>query len=434
MLCGYLAGNEGNRVDYGLTHASDVWNGPDSSMGIDLESLYFGGAEDLSAACEIYNRLGSSVYSFGIFTKAYETYILNGYGTEESPYRIYPVSAVMGCPAPLTMDTWQLGLSTDAQSVRSIAMWLSHQGPVIFDSGGLQPVPGLECYFDRRDARCINYAAIENSRGWFDPETGDYNLQIPTGSSTTPNVWVALNLKLRKWYPVVPSVQIVFASGAHAVVVGESVHQATSGATGTVLGIALTTGSWETNNQAGTILLGSVTGIWSNGNNMEDAGHNVVASCTTCTTDPYLGAAFRVVDATGKAYIYGARDNGYLMRLHNGVPWDGAASVQSVSPADLIVSDDPWDQIRLLRLKLFGISTTEDADCAITHYADGASSGTALTAAALNGANRHFRATQGLNVLAWSHQFKFSAAIATEAKGMRLLGWALEYRTERADY
>lgn len=358
MLCGYLAGNEGNRVDYGLTHAADVWNGPDSSMGVETEPLYFGGAEELTAACEIYNRLGSSVYSFGIFTKAYETYILNGYGTDEAPYRIYPVSAVMGCPAPLTMDTWQLGLSTDAQSVRSIAMWLSHQGPVIFDSGGLQPIPGIECYFDRRDSRCINYAKIENARGWFDPETGDYNLQIPTGDSSTNNVWLALNLRLRKWYPIVPS----------------------------------------------------------------------------AAASPYLGAAFRVVDATGKAYIYGARDNGYLMRLHNGVPWDGTAAVQSVSPADLLVSDDPWDQIRLSRLKIFGVSATEDTDCAITHYADGATSGTTLTAAALNGANRHFRETQALNLLAWSHRLLFSASISTEAKGMRLLGWALEYRVERPDY
>ena len=361
MLCGYLAGNEANRVDYAMQDTADVWNGPDSSRGIESMPLYFGGNEALTAACEVYNRLGSSIYSFAIFTKDYETYILNGY--DATTFRIFPISKVYGCPAPLTMDTYQIGISKDAQSVRSIAMWLSHSGPVMFDSGGLTPVPGLECFFDRRDSRCINSAYIDKSRGWFDPDTGDYNLTFPSGSSQThPNIWVAFSLKYQKWYHIVPS--LVYAPYYHTV-----------------------------------------------------------------------RAAFRVADTNGRQYVYGTRDNGFMLRLHDPAvaTWDGTASVQSVTLGDMICSGNLWDRIRLLYLKLFGVSTTEDLDAAITHHADGASATTTLSVAALNASGRYFKSTQALNLVAWSHQLTISTTVSTEKRGMRLLGWGLEYLVERED-
>lgn len=230
----------------------------------------------------------------------------------------------------------------------------------MFDSGGLVPVPGLECYFDRRDSRCINSAAIENSRGWFDPDTGDYNLQFPSGiGQTTNNVWVALNWKQQKWYPVVPS----------------------------------------------------------------------------ATSNPYLGSAIHVSDTNGRQYMYGARDNGYMMRIHDPdvATWDGISSVQSITLGDLLCSGNIWDLIRLRFLKLFGISTTEDLDASVVHYADGGAAGTELTEVALNATERYFKDTQAPDLLAWSHQIKITATISTEKRGMRLLGWGMEYLIERED-
>jgi hypothetical protein len=360
MLCGDKAGGNGGLVDYGLSGATDVFNGPDASLGVENESLQFGGTDDLTAAIEVYNRLGSSIYSFGIFCKHYETYILNGY--DPSTFRPYPISTSKGCPAPLTMDTWQIGISADGQAVRSIAAWISHAGPVIFDSGGLQDIPGLECYFDKGDPRCVNYAAIGNSRGWFDPDTGDYNVQIPSGAGQVENnVWVACQLQSdRKWYHVVPS----------------------------------------------------------------------------AAPAPYLGAAFRVEDTSKRAYVYGARDNGYLMRLHNPtVPtWDGAAAVQAVTLGDLVPSGNVWEKVRVDFLKIFGISIAEDIDLTVTHYADGAATGTALTPVALNGTNRYWKNTQPVDIAAWSHSFKLSATVTTTPKGLQLLGWGLEHHTEREDH
>jgi hypothetical protein len=205
MLCGDKLAGEGNRIDFAMTHAPDVWNGPDSSFGIESEPLYIGQG-DLTGAVEVYNRLGPNIYTFAIFCSDYETHLVNGLGTSAYPYRHYPLSTVLGCPAPLTMDTWQIGISADGQAVRSVAMWVTHQGPVIFDSGGLQLVPGLECYFDPRDSRCVNFAALSIARGHFDPDNGHYHVELPSGAGqTTNNLWVAWQPDQKKWYPVVPS-------------------------------------------------------------------------------------------------------------------------------------------------------------------------------------------------------------------------------------
>jgi hypothetical protein len=142
-----------------------------------------------------------------------------------------------------------------------------------------------------------------------------------------------------------------------------------------------------------------------------------------------------VADTDGRQYVFGARDNGYMMRIHDPAvaTWDGTPSVQSLTLGDLLCSGNIWDRIRLRFLKLFGISTTEDLDASVTHYADGDATGTALAAVALNAPGRYFKDTQPLNQGAWSHQFKLFATITTEKKGMRLLGWGLEYLIERED-
>jgi hypothetical protein len=357
MLCGYPQGREGNRVDYGMTNTTDVFNGPDSSLGTDNEALYFGGAEDLTCACEVYNRLGSSIYSFALFCKEFETYLLNGY--DPATYKIYPVSTTYGCPAPETMDTCQVDISPDAASVRSIAMWISHRGPVIFDSGGLTPVRGIECYFDQADSRCVNDAALANACGKFHPTRPEYHVLLPSGTGqTTNNVWLVYNIQKKRWFKVVPS----------------------------------------------------------------------------AAASPYPQALIPVTDLTGGVYCYGSRDNGYLMRLNADTPaWDGTASVQFAVLADQLASGDLWDLIRLNRFKLLGVCITENITASITHYADGAAAGTALTAVALKGSNRYFRSSQGMNLLAWSHQLKISATVSSELRGMRLLGWGLLYQIVRED-
>ncbi|MCK5603317.1 hypothetical protein KAR91_15645, partial [Candidatus Pacearchaeota archaeon] len=94
----------------------------------------------------------------------------------------------------------------------------------------------------------------------------------------------------------------------------------------------------------------------------------------------------------------------------------------------------PWYKVLLRRLKLVATRTTEDVDVAITHYGDTSTSGTALTVLALDGgSNRITRATQNANILSWSHRFKFSVTTDNTTKGLRLIGWGMQYRIERED-
>ncbi|HAJ26091.1 MAG TPA: hypothetical protein DCG53_02400, partial [Syntrophus sp. (in: bacteria)] len=126
--------------------------------------------------------------------------------SDSGTYKDYQISNKIGCPAPLTLDTYQIFTSQEQQSSRCIAAWVSYLGPYMFDAGGLSPLPGIECYFDKNDARCINFAAIAESRGWFDPDLPQYNLQIPSGSGqTTNNVWVVYDFRENRWYPKAPS-------------------------------------------------------------------------------------------------------------------------------------------------------------------------------------------------------------------------------------
>lgn len=199
MLCNLATAGEGNRVDYALSASTEGWNGEDSSLGEGRQPIYIGDSEDLICACEIYTRLSASIYTFGLFLKAHECYLLNGFDAES--FKWYPLSDKVGCPAPLSLDTYHLLISQERQTSRTIACWISYSGPYMYDSGDIIPIPGMECYFDPDDPRCINFAAIEKAIGWFDPDKPHYNIQIPSGPDQTENnVWLAFDYSSRRWF------------------------------------------------------------------------------------------------------------------------------------------------------------------------------------------------------------------------------------------
>lgn len=226
LLCGYPKAGEGNRVDYSLTNAPDVWNGFETSMG-GLQSLYFGGDEELTCGTQIYNRFGANVFAMWVALKKNETYLLLGSTPDPEStdyFRIYPVSRNIGCPAPLTLDTAEVGYQVSTEVVRQVAIWLSSSGPVLFDGAVLMPLTGIENYFDRQNSECINFDSIAVSRGAYDQNNHEYNLLIPSGSSQTENnVWLVYDLIRKKWYKKDPgigfedsssSLHTVTASGA----------------------------------------------------------------------------------------------------------------------------------------------------------------------------------------------------------------------------
>lgn len=198
LLAGFSAGKESNRVDYSVTNAPDVFNGAESSMD-GVQSLYFGGAEPLTAGIELYNRFGSNVFATWVALKKDETYLLIGDGPED--FKIYPISYNIGCPAPLTLATAEVGFELAQDVIRNVAIWLSASGPVMFDGAVLSPIPGIDKYFDPAESVSVDFDNIDAASGWYDSVYREYNLLIPSGSGqSTNNVWLVYDLVKKKWF------------------------------------------------------------------------------------------------------------------------------------------------------------------------------------------------------------------------------------------
>jgi hypothetical protein len=200
MLCAYLTGKEGNRVDYGSAYTTEVFHGSDTSDGYG-GPLYFGGNEELTASCELYNRFGANVYNVSVFCKDKETFLLDGYNPDN--WRIYQISSSIGCPAPLTMDTAEVSWGVEGEATRNIALWLSHSGPIIFDGAVMIPYKRrISNYFDQTESVHIDLDLIAQAIGWTDSYYHEYNLIIPL--NTGGWMWLCLDLIRKRWFEKYP--------------------------------------------------------------------------------------------------------------------------------------------------------------------------------------------------------------------------------------
>lgn len=198
MLGGYAKGDQGNRLDYSVANAPDAWNGFDSSDD-GRQSLYFGGVEPIVAARQLYNRFGASIFSMLLVLKRGEVYLLIGDTPED--FTIYPVAQTIGCIAPKTLATAEIGLDLGQGLTRNVAIWLSHSGPVMFDGAVLSEINGIKSYFDAADDKFVNFTYVKNAVGWVDSNRKEYNLLMPSGTSATKNnVWLVYDLRRKKWF------------------------------------------------------------------------------------------------------------------------------------------------------------------------------------------------------------------------------------------
>ena len=204
MLCSPSVLNEGNRIDFSVANAPDVYNGDDSSDGGNM-SLYFGGNQNITAATGLYNRFGSNILSMFLVLKDAQTYLMVGDNPEE--FTIYNVSQTIGCPAPLTLATGEINMSKNPTDgiTRNIAVWLSASGPVMFDGASISSIRGMENFFDPNNTEYVEWSTIDRARGWIDNVYKEYNLLIPSSSGQTENnKWLVYDLLRRKWYEKKP--------------------------------------------------------------------------------------------------------------------------------------------------------------------------------------------------------------------------------------
>jgi hypothetical protein len=197
MWCGYVEGNEGNRIDYSADNSPDVYNGSDSSMN-GFQSVYVGSLEEITCATQLYNRFGSNLFSSLVLLKNNEVWLMTG----DSPldYKLFPVSFRLGCPAPYTLTTAEVGFSVGEDVERNIAMWISHQGPVMFDGAIIKPINGIENFFDPNESEVVNWTYIDTAQAWYDGTYNEWNILLPTGSSTTLNRWLVYSVQFNKWF------------------------------------------------------------------------------------------------------------------------------------------------------------------------------------------------------------------------------------------
>lgn len=200
MQCAPSVLNEGNRIDFSVANAPDVYNGDDSSDDGQM-SLYFGGSQNITASAGLYNRFGSNILSMFLVLKDAETYLLIGDNPDE--FTIYPVSRTIGCPAPLTLATGEINMSKNPTEgiTRNIAVWMSASGPVMFDGASISSIRGMENFFDPNNDEYIEWDVVSRARGWMDNVYKEYNLLLPSSTGQTENNrWLVYDLLRRKWY------------------------------------------------------------------------------------------------------------------------------------------------------------------------------------------------------------------------------------------
>jgi len=197
MMCGYVEGNEGNRIDFCKDNNPHMWNGTDSSDN-GYQSIFVGSVEEITAAIQLYNRFGSNIFSIFVILKNNEVWLMTG--NSPADYRLFPISFRIGCPAPQTLTTAEVGFAMGEDIERNVAMWVSHQGPVMFDGAVIHPVTGIETYFDPNESDSINFDVFSKSQSWFDSTNNEWNILLPTGGSTYLNKWLVYDVRRKKWF------------------------------------------------------------------------------------------------------------------------------------------------------------------------------------------------------------------------------------------
>lgn len=379
---GYSASKEGNRVDYTMTAAPDVWNGAESSMQ-GVQSLYFGSsATPLTAGVELFNRYGSSLYVVWVGLKATETYMLSGDGPED--FKVFPISTNIGCPAPLTIVPVEVAFELAKDVERNGVMWLSYAGPYMFDGAVLKPLQGIGNYFNPKKSECINFSYIENARAWYDPTFKEYNLLIPSGSSqTTNNVWLVYDLVRQKWYQKSPGKAEMIQAG------------------------------WQVQDTNGTKYI--YAGI--------DTGHMM-----------------RLENGTSWDGI------GIVQRVKTGDFWPSTSiwDVTRIRRIKVLAKRIP--ETHSLRVTYYKDTNTADGsdfiwaqtdDFKWTDTADWAWINAEILSTQLQlsgGLNRIVRKNEPANFLAWSHAFGFEVTTSDSTDGFSPIAWGIEYQVQRKDH
>ena len=428
LLCGYTEGNQGTRIDYGLSNAADVWNGYETSMG-GLQSIFLSGNGKLTSGGQLYNRFGSSVYTFWIGLMTSETHILNGDGPED--FKTYPMSKNIGNPAPLSLCFMEMGYEMGEETVRNIAGWVSFSGPMIFDGAIMAPIKGIDKYFDPDDSAYITKAYIHLTFSFYDAQRFTWNILFPSGSGATAcNKWVAFAFLEKKWFEIVPSVYpqgAVVTRDAYGVqeiygLFNDGYMRRLSYGTAwdsTAIDHVIETGDFIPSGNIWDISF--IRYLKFIGKKITEAVDlailhykNSIATAPTVTLDDvtFVAATDTMASAAGNF-----KTNGFRQRQKFAIT--GSTSNNTSFTISSISADG--------KTLTVASGVTDEAagqTCVFTVSAD-------MVVDLDAGSNRLTRNTQGVALEGWCHRFKFSASSSTEKKGFLPVAWGYQADVSR---
>jgi hypothetical protein len=107
------------------------------------------------------------------------------------------------------------------------------------------------------------------------------------------------------------------------------------------------------------------------------------------TSGKYLQCAAETSDTYGNYYVYGCVDAGYMYRLENGTSFDSNLITCTMQSGDQILEpNDPLTETEILMGNMVALSHTDTTTAEITHYIDGATSGSDYSLSLANSTHR----------------------------------------------
>lgn len=398
MLCNYEEGNEGNRIDYSLDGNADIFNGENSSLD-GYQSIYVGGSEHITCAAQLYNRFGSNLLSSLAIFKNHELYLLTG----DSPidYQLFPVSFKIGCPAPLSLVTAEVGFELGENVARNVAIFVSNGGPMMYDGAVLYPIRGMEKFFDPNEELAVNFTYLDQARGWFDSTYKEYNMLLATGDSTTLNSWFVYDLVRKKWFQK-------DTGNSHKLQCGWNVSAANGDQYvygGTLIGrvAQLESGtSW-----AGSTIDNEIhtADFFPSDNEWEITRIRRLKLVCKRTKENNTDVKYYYFEDTNPA-------SGLIVDFADATTLFTDSGTAGYSFVDV---------------------TATEADSSTAGFLWFAESPDTIDISQA-GNTRIVRATNDTNLTAWSHSFKFIYSSATTPKGFQPLMWGVEFEVVRKDY
>ena len=149
----------------------------------------------------------------------------------------------------------------------------------------------------------------------------------------------------------------------------------------------------------------------------------------------YLVMAFPVRDTTGKVYIYGGLDTGYIERLENGNDFDGEDIISTFRIGDIPLGGWQYQSI-IRKVKHIQISkATTASNVTITHYGDCKTTSTETTSS--DPTDTSARVAQTKDSLNWGnytfHSLKCSITTDNESIGYEPIGLSIYWKPVRID-